>query len=84
MLQIALWGGTFPPFVTDRSQPAYDDPGGRVLRVGYRRVSSADQRLDRQDLGTCDKVLEDRAAARTAIARMPAKAIAAYLEAHHD
>lgn len=27
---------------------------------GYRRVSSADQRLDRQDLGECDKVFEDK------------------------
>jgi DNA invertase Pin-like site-specific DNA recombinase len=29
--------------------------------VGYRRVSSTDQRLDRQDLGTCDRVFEDKA-----------------------
>lgn len=28
--------------------------------VGYRRVSSSDQNLDRQDLGNCDKVFEDK------------------------
>lgn len=28
--------------------------------VGYRRVSTTDQRLDRQDLGDCDKVFEDK------------------------
>lgn len=32
--------------------------------VGYRRVSSADQRLDRQDLGDVDKVFEDQASGR--------------------
>ena len=32
--------------------------------VGYRRVSTTDQRLDRQDLGDCDKVFEDRASGK--------------------
>lgn len=32
--------------------------------VGYRRVSSTDQRLDRQDLGACDKVFEDQASGK--------------------
>lgn len=32
--------------------------------VGYRRVSSTDQRLDRQGLGECSKVFEDRASGK--------------------
>jgi DNA invertase Pin-like site-specific DNA recombinase len=32
--------------------------------VGYRRVSSADQRLDRQDLGDVDKMFEDHASGK--------------------
>lgn len=32
--------------------------------VGYRRVSSADQRFDRQDLGVVDKVFEDQASGK--------------------
>ncbi|GAB3434744.1 recombinase family protein [Phycicoccus ginsengisoli] len=32
--------------------------------VGYRRVSSTDQRLDRQDLGEVDKLFEDRASGK--------------------
>lgn len=32
--------------------------------VGYRRVSSQDQRLDRQDLGECGKVFEDKASGK--------------------
>lgn len=32
--------------------------------VGYRRVSTTDQRLDRQDLGDCDKVFEDQASGK--------------------
>jgi DNA invertase Pin-like site-specific DNA recombinase len=30
------------------------------MRIGYRRVSSLDQSLDRQDLGDCDKVFEEK------------------------
>lgn len=30
------------------------------MRIGYRRVSSEDQSLDRQDLGECDKVFEEK------------------------
>lgn len=32
--------------------------------VGYRRVSSTDQRLDRQDLGAVDKLFEDQASGK--------------------
>jgi DNA invertase Pin-like site-specific DNA recombinase len=32
--------------------------------VGYRRVSTTDQRLDRQDLGDCDKLFEDQASGK--------------------
>lgn len=32
--------------------------------IGYRRVSSTDQRLDRQDLGECSKVFEDQASGK--------------------
>ncbi len=32
--------------------------------VGYRRVSSTDQRLDRQDLSTVDRMFEDQASGR--------------------
>lgn len=32
--------------------------------VGYRRVSATDQRLDRQDLGDCDKMFEDKASGK--------------------
>lgn len=28
--------------------------------IGYRRVSTTDQSLERQDLGTCDKVFDDQ------------------------
>jgi DNA invertase Pin-like site-specific DNA recombinase len=30
------------------------------MKIGYRRVSSVDQNLDRQDLGTVDKVFEEK------------------------
>ena len=33
---------------------------GALMRIGYRRVSSEDQSLDRQDLGECDKVFEEK------------------------
>ncbi len=33
------------------------------MRIGYRRVSSQDQNLDRQDLGPCEKVFEEKASA---------------------
>lgn len=32
--------------------------------VGYRRVSTTDQRLDRQDLGAVDKLFEDQASGK--------------------
>lgn len=30
------------------------------MKIGYRRVSTEDQSLDRQDLGECDKVFEEK------------------------
>ena len=30
------------------------------MRVGYRRVSSLDQSLARQDLGDCERVFEEK------------------------
>lgn len=30
------------------------------MKIGYRRVSSEDQSLDRQDLGECDKIFEEK------------------------
>lgn len=33
------------------------------MRIGYRRVSSEDQHLDRQELAGCDKVFEEKASA---------------------
>ena len=33
------------------------------MRIGYRRVSSQDQNLDRQELGGCEKVFEEKASA---------------------
>jgi len=33
---------------------------GSAMKIGYRRVSSEDQSLDRQDLGECDKVFEEK------------------------
>ncbi|SFF14390.1 Site-specific DNA recombinase [Sulfitobacter brevis] len=34
-------------------------------KIGYRRVSSEDQNLDRQDLGFCDRVFEEKLSAGT-------------------
>ena len=34
--------------------------------VGYRRVSTLEQSLDRQDLGKCDRVFEEKESARSA------------------
>lgn len=41
------------------------------MRIGYRRVSSEDQSLDRQDLGDCDKIFEEKVSGGTA-SRRPA------------
>ena len=38
---------------------------GQMARVGYRRVSTEDQHLENQGLGTCDKVFEDKASGAT-------------------
>jgi DNA invertase Pin-like site-specific DNA recombinase len=34
--------------------------GGDSMKVGYRRVSTIDQNLDRQDLGAVDRVFEEK------------------------
>jgi len=34
------------------------------MRVGYRRVSTVEQNLDRQDLGTVERVFEDKASGK--------------------
>jgi DNA invertase Pin-like site-specific DNA recombinase len=39
---------------------------GASMRIGYRRVSSVDQNLDRQDLGPVDKLFEERLSGATA------------------
>jgi DNA invertase Pin-like site-specific DNA recombinase len=36
------------------------------MRVGYRRVSTVDQNLDRQDLGDVERVFEDKASGKSA------------------
>jgi len=36
------------------------------MRVGYRRVSSTDQSLNRQDLGECERVFEEKVSGCTA------------------
>lgn len=36
------------------------------MKIGYRRVSSVDQNLDRQDLGDIDKLFEEKLSAATA------------------
>ena len=46
------------PIDTDQEQAA-------MATIGYRRVSSEDQSNDRQDLGACDKVFEEKASAAT-------------------
>lgn len=33
------------------------------MKIGYRRVSSLEQNLDRQDLGQCEKVFEEKVSA---------------------
>ena len=34
------------------------------MRVGYRRVSTLEQNLDRQDLGAVERVFEDKASGK--------------------
>ena len=36
------------------------------MKVGYRRVSTVEQNLDRQDLGAVDRVFEDKASGKNA------------------
>lgn len=39
------------------------------MKIGYRRVSSEDQSLDRQDLGECDKIFEEKLSGASAAGR---------------
>lgn len=39
------------------------------MKIGYRRVSSEDQSLDRQDLGECDKIFEEKLSGVSAASR---------------
>lgn len=39
------------------------------MKIGYRRVSTEDQSLDRQDLGDCDKVFEEKLSGASAATR---------------
>ncbi|PZO66619.1 MAG: transposase [Paracoccus denitrificans] len=39
------------------------------MKIGYRRVSSEDQSLDRQDLGKCDKIFEEKLSGASAANR---------------
>ena len=41
----------------------------RYMKIGYRRVSSEDQSLDRQDLGECDKIFEEKLSGASAATR---------------
>jgi hypothetical protein len=36
------------------------------MKIGYRRVSTVEQNLDRQDLGNIDKIFEEKLSAATA------------------
>ena len=38
--------------------------GVYIMRVGYRRVSSVDQNLDRQELNGCERIFEDKASGK--------------------
>lgn len=40
--------------------------GEMAMKVGYRRVSTLEQALDRQDLGECDRVFEEKESAGSA------------------
>ena len=42
------------------------------MKIGYRRVSSEDQNLDRQDLGTVDKVFEEKLSGASTVCAVPA------------
>lgn len=60
--------GRIPDFVTHLPRPL--EPNETItecgLRIGYRRVSTIDQNLDRQDLGAVDKVFEEKLSGATA------------------
>ncbi len=43
----------------------YETRGGKVAKIGYRRVSSDEQSLERQELIGCEKVFEEKASAGT-------------------
>lgn len=47
------------------------------MRIGYRRVSSSEQNLDRQELPDCEKVFEEKASAGRGVQR---EALAALID----
>lgn len=50
-----------------------------MARVGYRRVSTLDQNLERQDLGELDKVFEEKASGKSASDRPALQALLDYI-----
>jgi DNA invertase Pin-like site-specific DNA recombinase len=50
-----------------------------MARVGYRRVSTLDQNLERQDLGEVDKVFEEKASGKSASERPALQALLDYI-----
>lgn len=50
-----------------------------MATIGYRRVSTADQNLDRQDLGQVDKVFEEKQSGKSAADRPALQAMIEYV-----
>ena len=50
-----------------------------MARVGYRRVSTTDQNLERQDLGDLDKLFEEKASGKSASERPALQALLDYI-----
>ena len=50
-----------------------------MARVGYRRVSTVDQNLERQDLGDLDKLFEEKASGKSASERPALQALLDYI-----
>ncbi|MBP1806369.1 recombinase family protein [Rubellimicrobium aerolatum] len=50
-----------------------------MARVGYRRVSTEDQNLDRQDLGPTDKLFEEKLSGKSAADRPALQAMLDYV-----
>ena len=50
-----------------------------MARVGYRRVSTVDQNLERQDLGDLDKLFEEKASGKSTSERPALQALLDYI-----